>query len=125
MDNLQLHGSATAATTSLSERQFIEGRYRIKNKDEVFAFLDENPFLIPLLLEAQEKIEVYFRNSFVYLEMETDRELAPEPLLLVVISPNYQPEEAFQKFRLFSRVWWLDVAMKRTQNKLHIRIEYR
>ncbi len=126
MTNWQLHSSATAANPSIFESTYILlSKYQVNNKAEVFAFIDENPFLLPLLLETQKKIEVYFRNSLVYLEMETDPELAPEPRLLAIISPSCPPEEAFAKFSLFSREWWLDTAMTRTQNKLHIRVEYR
>src|SRR5579864_4905737 len=52
----------------------IENLYIFEDANEVTSFLEENPFLIPLLQEAHTHIKEYFPDSDVMLEVNTDPE---------------------------------------------------
>jgi hypothetical protein len=115
---------AVTVIPTYADLQLIERLYIIKNSEEVLAFLAENLFLVPLLLEAKPKIEAQFRNSPVYVEVRVDPEIENETKLVAYISPLYQSTVAFEKFQLFKRTWWLK-ARRQAQDKLLFLVEYR
>src|SRR5215472_16363143 len=53
----------------------IEKLYIFRDPPEVTSFLEEYPFLIPLLQEARMHIRRYFPDSDVILEVVTDPEI--------------------------------------------------
>jgi hypothetical protein len=98
----------------------------IENPLAVSAFLDHNPDLAPLLLEAHDAIERYFPDSSgtpSVLRVVIDPELIAQQDLVLAILPQVDPEEAFTRFMAFMDGWWLD-AQARAATQLIITTEY-
>ncbi len=108
----------TAANTASS----IEGLYSLRGKAAVARILDEHSFLIPLLMEAREKLDVYFPNSEVSLEVIVDPETEGAYQLLAAVSTSLPAKDAYRRLKEFDRDWWLD-EMGRSQGLLCISIE--
>jgi len=99
----------------------LESLYSLKGKTVVARILDEHSFLIPLLVEARGKIDVYFPNSEVSLEVITDPEAEGDYQLLASVSTNLGAEDAYNRLKEFDRAWWLD-ELGRSQGLLCISI---
>ena len=99
----------------------IESLYSLKGKTAVTRILDEHSFLIPLLLEAHEKIYAYFPNPEVSLEVITDPEAEGDYQLLASVSTNLSAEDAYRRLKEFDRAWWLD-ELGRSQGLLCISV---
>ena len=72
--NQPAYGASPQAIPSASSDIFnpnIDKLYTLRDANEVTGFLEENPFLIPLLQEAYMHIKEYFPDSDVVLEVIT------------------------------------------------------
>jgi len=118
--------SSTMIQTRTADATFssIESLYSLQGKTAVVQFIDEHSFLIPLLLEAREKIDVYFPNPEVSLEVITDPEAEGDYQLLASVSTNLSAEDAYRRLKEFDRAWWLD-TLGRSQGLLCISINLR
>ena len=97
----------------------MEGAYSLKEKTAVIQFIGEHSFLIPLLMEAREKLDVYFPNSEVSLQVVTDPETEGDYQLLAAVSTSLPAEDAYRRLKEFDRDWWLD-ELGRSQGLLCI-----
>lgn len=89
----------------------------------ILHFLEKNPFLVPLLVEAYFNILEFFPHSLVYLMITTNVE-DPEPDRLVVsIATSLEPGKAIDALNAFDKKWWLK-SLKRAQGKLCILLEF-
>ncbi|MBC7250165.1 MAG: hypothetical protein H5T62_07760 [Anaerolineae bacterium] len=102
----------------------LERLYVFKERKEVTSFLEECPFLIPLLLEAHYEIEQHFSPSQVFLEVITDPEETNSTQLLASIATGLDPDEALDRLERFDEEWWLD-ALAGARGKLCIDVEFR
>jgi hypothetical protein len=98
--------------------------FSINDFEQVSEFLNNYPFLLRLLPTIKDKIEIYFGEAQVYLEVTTDPEIAGESSLEVAISPLDEPGQTLIKLQQFDREWWLQ-AMSEAQDKLYITVEYK
>ncbi len=98
--------------------------YIVKNPIQVSAFLGSYPFFGKLLPSIKSKIETYFGDAPVYLEVTSDPEIPGDVILEVAISPLDEPAQALKKLRQLDQDWWLE-AMDETQDKLDITLEYK
>src|SRR5262249_11405891 len=98
--------------------------YVFRNANDVTSFLEENPFLIPLLQEARIQIKRYFPDSDVVLEVVTDPEIMGEKELVASIVVGQNVEEACDTLDRFDEEWWLD-ASDRAEGQLHVGLEFR
>ena len=108
-------------TRTADEAFSIEGLYSLKGKAAVIQFLDEYPFLIPLLLEARKNIRAHFPNSEVSLEVIVDPEAEDDDQLLASVSTSLGAEDVYRRLKEFDRAWWLD-ALGRSQGLLCISV---
>src|SRR5215469_13388283 len=104
------YGTSPSALPSASSDAFypnIEKLYIFRDANEVTGFLEENPFLIPLLVEAYAHIKEYFPDSDVCLEVAHDPELIGQKQLItfIVVGPNV--ENASQTLDHLDENWWL------------------
>ena len=115
--------SSTMIHTRTADATFssIESLYSLKRKTAVTRILDEYSFLIPLLLEAREKIDPYFPNPEVSLEVIADPEAEGDYQLLASVSTGLGAEDAYRRLKEFDRAWWLD-ALGRSQGLLCISV---
>lgn len=92
---------------------------------EVFACLQEHPYLVSLLIEANRVIAYYFgRGTPVTFEVSTDPEAKDSQQLVAWIQTDLQPTEAIARLIQFDRDWWL-AASYQSRGRLCIHVEYR
>ena len=72
----------------------------------------------PLLAEAHTQIRKYFPNSESYVKIDPD----DEHRMLVAISAELEPDEAFKMLQDFDNKWWLD-NLDRAQGRVSIYLE--
>jgi len=113
--------STMMQTRTVDEAFSIESLYSLKEKTAVIQFLDEYSFLIPLLLEAREKIYAYFPNPELSLEVIADPEAEGHYQLLAAVSTDLTAEDAYRRLKEFDRAWWLD-ELGRSQGLLCISV---
>ena len=102
----------------------IEKLYIFREANDVTSFLEENPFLIPLLLEAYIHLKEYFPDSDVVLEVVNTSEVVGEEELIAFIVVKQDSEKASLDLDRFDEHWWLD-NMDRAEDKLCIALEFR
>lgn len=113
---------STMQTITTELASSLEGLYSLNGKAAVIQFIDEHSFLIPLLMEAREKIAVYFQNSEVSLEVTSDPEAESDYQLLASVSTSLTAEDAYRRLKEFDRGWWLD-ELGRSQGLLCVSID--
>jgi len=98
--------------------------YTFRRPKEVSQFLDTHPFLVPLLVEAYDKIAQYFGLSpEVILEVVTDPEAENDRELFALIRTNLPPDEALVRLDRLDKGWWLE-ASHRSQGNLCIHLGF-
>ena len=95
----------------------------LTNPNSIIDFLNENAFLLPIIFEAIDKINFFFKDELTDIKLE--RFLNPETnevKIILTIILNATPEKAFERFTEFRNAWWLDVV-KKINWKLEIDID--
>jgi len=126
LEPTQIWQQAGASTVYIPriEIRLLEKLYIFREPKEVSRFLEDNPFLILLLLEAYGQIERYFGPyPQVFLEVVTDPEAPDDRELFALIHTSLTPDEALDGLDRFDRDWWLD-ASHTAQGKLCIDVEF-
>ncbi len=102
----------------------LEQVYSFRDRAATVEFLEANPFLVPLLLEARGKIEEYFPGAPVSLEFGCDPESTEEDCwIMAYIATKLNIDDAFAARERFGDEWWRGDAIDRAQMKLNIDIE--
>ena len=105
------------------ELTLLSRLYNIRRESEVFEFLEDKPSLIPLVVEAHERIRDYFGSSTeLVLEVITDPEATEDYELVIFVRTNLSPDDAFSKLEQLDEEWWLD-ASSEIREKLCIHME--
>lgn len=87
-------------------------------------FLEANPFLVPLLVEAYSKIENYFGPCPpVFLEVVSDPEVQGLVELFGYIVTRLTPEEAGKQLQRFDWDWFLN-QFPRVKGLLNFDVEF-
>jgi hypothetical protein len=100
----------------------IEALYTFREREDVLNFLDNNSFLIPLLIETQAKIETYFPQALLFLEVFADPDSMDDVKLVLLISTNLAPRDAVVTLRRLDKEWWIK-ELDRGHQKLVIEVE--
>ncbi len=103
--------------------QELERLYTFKERAKVTFFLERNPFLVPLLREAYDELDNYFPYSPLLLRVFTYPEETNDEQLIMLISTNLSPKEAFANLERFDKIWWLE-AIERSDGKLCINVGF-
>jgi len=106
-----------------TEVKVLEELYIFRRRTEVLRFLDRNPFLAPLLLEAAEKTTHFFPASQLSLEVISDFEMDDSSQLLASITTRLAVDAALERLDEFDADWWLEVAGQ-ANGKLCIDLEF-
>lgn len=107
---------------SSSPIEEISALYTITQPEEVTDFLENNPFLIPLVSSTYQNIRKYFSSySKVTLDVETDAEDGTKSLAAHVVT-SLPLEEAHKQLKQFDWHWWLNV-LKQAQSKFYVDME--
>jgi hypothetical protein len=107
-----LHESLTDRhPVSVADIESLEQLYNLRGKTEIVQFLENYDFLIPVLLEAPDKICNYFPGKKLYLEVETDSEFIDSAQLFldIIIDGDADEiiDEALDKEERLSEDWYL------------------
>lgn len=98
--NLTTSNMTQHTTIKLAAPQIesLQKAYIIRDKDEVFEFIESHPYLLPILLEAPEKIRRYFPDEKLGLGVVYDPEIVNYVHLVLSIDlTNLDPYEAMDK----------------------------
>jgi len=102
----------------------LEKLYTYRRPMEVKGYIKAHSFLVPLLVEAYDKIGEYFgSNPAVVLEVVTDPEADDYRELFAFIQISLSPEEALSRLDQLDKEWWLDASDK-AQNHFCIDVEF-
>lgn len=96
------------AAISNKERQQLESLYTFREPETVVQYLEENPYLVPLLLEAPAHIHTVFPGAPLYLEVLTDPEEGYTILWASYGVREYEAEEIINKEEQFDYNWSLN-----------------
>jgi len=104
--------------------KLLEELYILNNETKVKTFLKRNPFLIDILLSAENEIrEVLEENiSSLELELHKDPEEGFEKLFLVVKTTNASPEKLIGLLEKIDDEWYLNLDYE-TRKNFNIMIE--
>jgi hypothetical protein len=114
----------TAISIPQAEVESLEQFYTFRGRNEVLQFLDRHPFLVPVLLEAPEKIRHYFPDSQLFLEVVPDAEILDWVLLVLSILINLDPNDAVDRLNQIDMNWWLNNTTHKVRSKLLTLLEY-
>ena len=109
-----------------AEIDLIQKIYTFQDREagEVLQFIEKYPFLIPLLLEAPEKIREFFPDASLRLKVDIDPDSYSEESneLLVLVKPDIDPEEAVDTLEELDYAWALN-ASTRSQRKMLVHLQ--
>lgn len=95
----------TAVSIPEAEIEALEQLYTFRGRTEVLQFLEQYPFLVPVLLEAPEKIRHYFPDSQLFLEVSIDPEIIDYVQLVLSILMKLDPDEAVDRLHQLDKDW--------------------
>jgi hypothetical protein len=105
---------------SKEEIERLDQLYIFRDREKVLEFLEEHAFLVPVLLEAPEKIKPYFGDATRFLETYTDLEEGDWTFLRLRIARKLDWEEAFLKLEELIEAWVLEL---RSEVLTHFQID--
>src|SRR5690348_13116201 len=113
------------STSTLDEADVaaLEKLYFLQQRYQVLGFIEKYDFLVPLLLEAPEKIQKFFPKTPLFLRVITDPEEISHEELALSIGTSYNSDDAFNKLNEFEEAWWLDASLQ-SRGKLSIYPEH-
>lgn len=98
---------------SVADIESLEKLYSWRGKTEILQFLKKHHFVIPVLLEAPDKICHYFPDAQLFLEVEADSELIDSAQLFldIIIDGDADEiiDEALDKEEKLSENWYLSL----------------
>ncbi|MRX54861.1 hypothetical protein GJU41_12835 [Bacillus idriensis] len=99
----------------------LDKLFLFKNYSEVFSFLSNHSFLIPIIFEAYGEIENVFPDNIgLSLEIIEDIDNGEEKLFLKISSLS---NNSYQLLDILDDNWWLD-TMPKANFKMNIDLEY-
>ena len=101
----------------------LAGRFTLRDANEVFVYLNHNPMLVPLILEAGDKAHEYFAERPALALHLTEYPDDGSRELFLLIQTAQPPEVALAQLDDFDQEWWFD-AQDRSEGKLNIKLEY-
>lgn len=96
----------------------------VSDAGEVVSFLYENSFLLPIIQEARNEVEKYFKDvkKDLRLRLFEDPETGGKKIILVIMV-SMSTDEALERFEALRQGWWLKVFGK-TQWKMSVDIDF-
>jgi len=105
--NWQVVGASTVRIAPI-EVELLEQWYTFREREKVLWFLEENPFLVSLLLDAYVEVENYFPHSKVFLEVVSDPEVEGWDQLFAYIRTFLPVDQALAQLDKLDEEWFLD-----------------
>ena len=113
-------------TRAIADTERLEHLYSMREREEVLQFIDRYPFLVPLLLEAPDKIRHYFPDTPLILAVDIDPETvaaSEDGELVVLIPSSIDPDESVDLLLQMDADWWGNVEA-RAKDKMFINLGY-
>ena len=114
----------TAVSIPQANIEALKQLYTFRGYTEVLQFLEQYPFLVPVLLEAPDKIRHYFPDCQLFLEVSIDPEIIDYVLLVLSILMNLDPDEAVNRLHQLDKDWWLNNTTHEVRRNLCTLVEY-
>ena len=116
--------AAPRVSIDRTEIEQIEKLYILRNRSEVLKFIEQSPFLIPVLLEAPDKIRDYFPGDSLILDIAIDPESSSidDDKLVLLIATDIDADESVDRLWELDKAWWLN-ASRRSQHKMFTNLE--
>ena len=119
------------ATPSVEERTFgddlraVESRYSLRNRERVRAFLCDNPYLVPLLVELPKAVDRTF-GSGTPVALQRSRFSTPgsDDTLEAMVQVDAAVGDVLDRLHAFDEAWWID-RVPLADGRLDIHVEYR
>ena len=89
--------------------------YTLRRPNDVYDFLKKEPSAIAQILETYERIQEYFPQDEIFMEVLADPGSPIEKELLISISTSLPPIDAIRRLDAFDDSWWLGVSSVRPQ----------
>lgn len=113
----------TAIGVPEADIKALEHSYTLRGRDEVLQFVDKYPFLVPVLLEAPEKIGDYFPDSQLFLEVVPDAEVTDWVHLVLSILMKLDPDDAVDRLNQLDWNWVIHNSYE-VRSKFFTTLEY-
>jgi hypothetical protein len=114
----------TAVSISQADIQTLEQLYTFREQSEVVEFLEQHPFLVPVLIAASDQIPQYFPDSELFLEVFFDPESIDSVQLVLSILMKLDPHDAVARQNQFDVDWWLKNTTHEVRSRLFTLLEY-
>ena len=98
--------------------------YTLRRPNDGYDFLKKKPSVMDLISEAYERIQDYFPQGEIFMEVLADPGSPMEKELLISISTSLPPIDAIRKLDAFDDNWWLG-ASSSSPADICIKVEYR
>ncbi len=95
----------TVVSIPPADLKTLENLYTFREQAKIYEFLDQHPFLVPVLLEAPDKIRHYFPDSQLFLEVLVDPESIDWIQLALSILVKIHPHEAVSRLHQLDDNW--------------------
>lgn len=117
--------SAGSVTCIASQADFdlLGVKYQFVDYSKVVRFLEENPYLISLLLEALIPLQAYLPGASLFLGVVNDPDALKGDELIVTARRDWTVEEALDALKTFDDAWWLD-NIQRAADRVTITVEH-
>jgi hypothetical protein len=99
--------STLGSSGTASVQPAVEELYLLYQLDDVRDFLAGHPELIPVLVEAHERLESSFPGARTTLEVVRDDGQMDRTQLVAFIASGLEPGEAVSRLAAFFEAWWL------------------
>lgn len=114
--------SARTVAPSIRLNEVVTSLYKLRDHIQVTEFLQENRFLVDLLLEMHPLIQKYFgSHAEVELEMFADPEAETDRRLFALIQTSGAIDDALACLDNFDQ-WWVTV-LPRARRKMSVDVE--
>lgn len=100
----------------------LEHLYTFRGRTEILQFLDKYPFLVPVLLEAPEKIRNCFPNPSCFWKLCQMLKSSTGYLVLSILM-KLEPDDAVDKLNQMDMEWWIHTPYEVRKNVCTI-LEY-
>ncbi|HEX8220512.1 MAG TPA: hypothetical protein VF914_15055 [Chloroflexia bacterium] len=96
----------------------------VVDEERVSQFLEEHPFLLPLVVEARAQLNKSFPDAQVSLEVSSDPESDEgDENLVLSVQTDPKRDDALERLRQFDKSWWLG-KIREAQGMLAITLSY-
>ncbi len=122
-DDRQDSARSVTCIASRGDLDVLGVKYRFVDYSKVVRFLEENPYLVSLLLEALTPLQTYLPGASLFLEVVIDPDALKGDEFIVTARRDWKVEEALEALDKFNDAWWLD-NIQRADGKLTITVEH-